>query len=283
MPFKKIINKATGAEIDTGTDDEKFATALAIKNSKNVPNVVPSTAGKVMTSDGIDWISAAAGGGFDPTTTVEIYEDFVSGSTEDGEIGALGWRLSLGVGESVWGTSGTLGKIGVVRIEAGTTNLNSGRIDLASGNGVNIIAGNQGNITFIMNVANVSAAEAYHEYRFGLIKIGLTTGEPERGIFFRALGTGAWFAVTRSNNIETATDTTIAQSTTYRQFKIETNAAGTEVKFYIDGILRATHTTNITTDPILPSIGVAVNGGTTTNIAALNIDYMYLKVTGLTR
>ena len=49
--------KATGAELTTATDDAKFATAKAIKDSHNVPNVVPSTDGKVMTSNGTDWIS----------------------------------------------------------------------------------------------------------------------------------------------------------------------------------------------------------------------------------
>jgi len=51
--------KATSAEVDTGTDDAKFVTALAISGSHNVPHVVPSTAGKLMTSDGTDWISVA--------------------------------------------------------------------------------------------------------------------------------------------------------------------------------------------------------------------------------
>ena len=49
--------KAIGSELDTGTDDAKFATAKAIKDSHNVPSVLPSTDGKVMTSNGTDWIS----------------------------------------------------------------------------------------------------------------------------------------------------------------------------------------------------------------------------------
>ena len=49
--------KATGAELDTGTDDAKFSTAKALKDSHNVPSVVPSTSGKVMMSNGTDWIS----------------------------------------------------------------------------------------------------------------------------------------------------------------------------------------------------------------------------------
>ena len=54
--------KATGAEIDTGTDDAKFATAKALKDSHNVPSVAPSTDGKVMTSNGTDWVSETPAG-----------------------------------------------------------------------------------------------------------------------------------------------------------------------------------------------------------------------------
>ena len=51
----------TGAEIDTGTDEAKYATAKALKDSHNVPSVVPGTSGNVLTSDGTDWTSAAPG------------------------------------------------------------------------------------------------------------------------------------------------------------------------------------------------------------------------------
>jgi hypothetical protein len=53
--------KATGAEIDTGTDDVKFATAKALKDAHNVPSVVPGDSGNFMVSDGTDWTSAAPG------------------------------------------------------------------------------------------------------------------------------------------------------------------------------------------------------------------------------
>lgn len=52
-------SKATGAELDTGTDDVKFATAKAIKDSNNVPSVAPGTSGNVMTSNGTKWTSVA--------------------------------------------------------------------------------------------------------------------------------------------------------------------------------------------------------------------------------
>lgn len=57
-----------------------------------------------------------------------------------------------------------------------------------------------------------------------------------------------WNCVTRSNSVETRTavGANVAANTWYI-LKIEVNAAGTEVKFYIDDVLVATHTTNIPT------------------------------------
>lgn len=55
--------KATGAELDTGIDDDKFATAKALKDSHNVPSVAPGTSGNVLTSNGTNWTSAAPAGG----------------------------------------------------------------------------------------------------------------------------------------------------------------------------------------------------------------------------
>lgn len=51
--------KATGAEADTGTNDDKFLTAKAAKDSHNIPSVAPGTIGNVLTSDGTNWTSSA--------------------------------------------------------------------------------------------------------------------------------------------------------------------------------------------------------------------------------
>lgn len=88
--------KATGAECDTGTDDAKYVTAKAAKDSHNVPSVVPSTAGNVLTSDGTDWTSAVA-----TNTTVTVANEatdatcfplFVTAVT-----GALGPKSNTGL------------------------------------------------------------------------------------------------------------------------------------------------------------------------------------------
>lgn len=84
--------KATGAELDTGTDDAKFATAKAIKDSHNVPSVVPSTSGNVLTSNGTDWTSAT------PTAYTDTK---VKASGVDTTAGYLSDKLVQGTGISL--------------------------------------------------------------------------------------------------------------------------------------------------------------------------------------
>lgn len=72
------------------------------------------------------------------------------------------------------------------------------------------------------------------------------------GIYFRssatAFGTANWRAITRSNSSSTTTDTGVAPAAnTFQTLRAEVNAAGTQVQFFIDGVLVATHTTNIPT------------------------------------
>lgn len=51
--------KATGAEVDTGTDDNKFLTPKAVNDSHNIPDVAPGSSGNVMQSNGTDWVSGS--------------------------------------------------------------------------------------------------------------------------------------------------------------------------------------------------------------------------------
>lgn len=78
--------KATGAELDTGTDDVKFATALALKNSKNVPSVAPGTSGNILTSDGTDWTSAAPGAPGAHNILSTTHGDALAASVVDGDV-----------------------------------------------------------------------------------------------------------------------------------------------------------------------------------------------------
>lgn len=82
-------SKATGAEVDTGTDDTKFVTVKAINDSHNVPMVAPGTIGNVMISNGTDWVSSAVSG--DP---------FFFGDGSDGSVTFDGSSSVLGISPS---------------------------------------------------------------------------------------------------------------------------------------------------------------------------------------
>jgi len=86
---------ATGAELDTGTDDVKYASAKAIKDSKNVPSVAPSTDGKLMTSNGTDWISET------PTFISNLSEDTTPtlGGELDSGAHSIGFTMQTATGD----------------------------------------------------------------------------------------------------------------------------------------------------------------------------------------
>lgn len=78
--------KATGAELDTGTDDVKFATAKAIKDSLNVPSVAPGASGNVLTSDGTNWTSASPGAPASHNVLSASHGDTLTASVVDGDV-----------------------------------------------------------------------------------------------------------------------------------------------------------------------------------------------------
>lgn len=103
-----------------------------------------------------------------------------------------------------------------------------------------------------VNITTLStSAEGYYllcgMFRTDLLQI-VCFSYDERGTF----GTGQtyWQTVTSAAGTATVnanhTQVTVAAATWYR-LGIEINAAANEVKFYIDGVLKATHTTNIPT------------------------------------
>lgn len=64
-PMGGGLAKAAFSDVATGTDDAKYVTSKAIKDSVNVPNVAPSTSGNVLTSNGSVWTSAAGAVDYD--------------------------------------------------------------------------------------------------------------------------------------------------------------------------------------------------------------------------
>lgn len=69
----------------------------------------------------------------------------------------------------------------------------------------------------------------------------------EGGVSSGSTASPNWQCVTSSNNVRTFTTTSVVVVGSYTKLRIEVNDAGTQVLFYINGTLVATHTTNIPT------------------------------------
>ena len=101
---------------------------------------------------------------------------------------------------------------------------------------------------------------------------------PNNGVFFRADGAANWFAVTRAGGVETATDTGQALDNAWRTFEIR-QPGSILVSFLIDGVVVATHQTNIPAADLMLRAGIMDSGAGT---AAVNnyLDVDYARVQG---
>jgi hypothetical protein len=89
-----------------------------------------------------------------------------------------------------------------------------------------------------------------------------------------------WRAVTRtSSDSGTVTDTGVSASDSFQKlyFMVDQDNSATRVRFYINGTLVATHTTNIPEDVGLhPRLAILKSVGTTSR--AVHLDYMYHRM-----
>lgn len=100
-----------------------------------------------------------------------------------------------------------------------------------------------------------------------------------QGVSTGSAASGNWQIVTSSNSVRTFTTTSVAiDNTNLQKLRIDVNASGTSVEFYINDVLVGTHTTNIPTGTAR-SFGMGAylqkSAGTTARTA--DVDYMYYK------
>jgi len=287
------LNKKLDDSDTTSTVANQWRVALKQNTISNIADTskyieysdTGTTANKIIKLDGAAKLPAVnasqltnlPSAGFDPTTTVELMEEFVGGTTTSGQIGQYGWRFATNNVGTISSTVSSSGKIGIIKVRSGASAGSFGYLYLANIEGGAIILGNQGGYTSIISVANSQAANAEATLSIGLITTGAV---PVDGVYFKAIGTGNWFAVTRAANVDITTNTNIAQSTSFKTFKMVMNSAGTSVEFFIDGISKAIHTTNIPTAVLYPLFQIETSSATQ---YSLDTDYFYLKITGLTR
>jgi hypothetical protein len=234
-----------------------------------------ATSGQVLTYNGSAWAPATPALAFNPATTCETWSDFLGNST-------IPWQSVTANGGSVNFTQPeTLNnRFGLANLGTGTTS-SSARVYVGSNLQDAIEFGGGSHVfetaaTLINNLS--SSAERFIVYAGFFDSL---TGTPAEGAYFRYsddVNGGDWQCVTVTGSTETTNDSNVAPTVgTYNKFRIEVNAAASEVKFYIDGNLVATHTTNIPGSGDRFGVGFNVRKTVGTSTRQSRWDYLYHK------
>jgi len=223
--------------------------------------------------------------GTSPSLQYEFFEHFLSSSTP-----FLGNMAASNSGGTLGSNGSYTSKIGVINLSTGTAAVADQRA--AINNAPTAISIGGSNIayeyatSFTRNTATWLGGATTGFLRFGFLSIVAQTGiaEPISGVYFRATNSDAIEFVTRNGNVETVTATGVNLVTnTFNKYEISINSAATQVIAKIDGVVVATHTTNI---PIAANrLGVIttlqrVSADPTSLI--ISLDWIYFKATPVT-
>lgn len=197
-------------------------------------------------------------------------DHFVSGV--NGETGWVQDNSGAGSAHTVGANAAVDGNhSGWVTFETGTAT--TGRARLHKGGRQIRLGGGAVKIEAMIRIEDLSTAGEEYD-----IKIGLTSSLlPVNAVYFLydRNTNSDWQAITLDNSTPTTTDTNVAVAADSNiKLKIEINAAGSEVKFYINGSLVATHTTNIPTASgreVGPDMNIVKSAGTTSRL--MYVDY----------
>ena len=196
-----------------------------------------------------------------------------------------GWVSSVSGGS--WGqaqiTSNT--ELGVMR--AGTGNLplpfqrGAAHTGTPASNGQVVVGNGTYKIGFKAGMGNTLYSGSLLGYLFlGLARSIAPTSHTS--IMFRSDDGNNWQCITHNGTTQTITNTSVpCLANTYNIFEIEINSDGTEVRFWIDNVLVATHTTNIPTDSLSHIISNNRVSDTAIDVG-LFVDWFYYDKTWLT-
>ncbi len=232
------------------------------------------------------------GGAFDPRRSMRFFEDF-TGNTGAGETGMSAVVANSGVV--------TASATNVAANHPGYATISTGAVSAAGSAGVNrsnntgVIFGG-GAATFATSIQLPVLSTAGERY---ILRVGTgdnAGGDNTNGLYFEydESTSANWRIVAALNTtrtkVTTSTPVAVADGVTWTALRIEVNAAGTSVSFFVDDVLigilgdGGTATVNIpTAAPRVSHVCASIvkSVGTTARVAA--IDYFWLEKLFTTR
>lgn len=230
----------------------------------------------------------------DPST-VQIYEEFFSGSNTTGQIGHYGWMFTnIGAAPTIGKAVATVPNLGQVSMTTTATSGQGGSFSLGdntSGFGAlgNLTANTSWEAQWIFKISSTSDIR----FRIGLAVSGATGGdvEPPDGIWLR-YDTEATYSDTAfnficrsgSSNTTAAPTGTMTAGTTFFRLKISSTVAGT-VNFQLydatgSSLATGSCASGTPTASLVPRVTIATN---TTAAKIATMDLFAFKMRGLSR
>jgi hypothetical protein len=222
-------------------------------------------------------LPAAAVG--DPIATCLLKDDFMGGNVTSGSIGELGWTLTVVGTGAISAAAGTAGYPGQVTLTTGATTGSYAVLQIPAG-AMPIIGSDLWDITWIVKTG-ASLANGM------VINLGLSSAPAipiaygtVTAAFTYSQGTDTyWTALLGAAAAQTKTATNITPATaTWYKFRIVRSA--TDVKFYINGVLKVTDTTTLPATGMYPFLYI-LNASAAAR--TLTPDLFTCRITGLAR
>ena len=235
-----------------------------------------ATTGQVPTWNGTAWAAAtpASGGGTDPLDADVVAWHAMTHHPR--------WDVaSVGTGAAV-GFTDSDSAAGVWRVETGAQAVANRRASYTGG------SHRLDAVTSSEFVASCAMSTNFSGTDTGWCTLGFidstaaSASESTDGAYFRTSDGGNWYAVSRSNGSETATDSGTASSSTFVRLRVVVSEISSTwtAKFYLGGSLVATHTTNVPTGSGRHTgQGIMLNRtAATASNCALDVDYVYTRI-----
>jgi hypothetical protein len=257
----------------TTFNGKQDALGFTAENTANKQNslAVDGTGVKFPTVDAVNALSFIDKG----KRMVSFFTDFLTNATLDGaQSFASGGSLGLIVGAQI---PNRTNQQGVAFFQTNTAATNYINYCSSSGAAQLWFGGGAWNYEALININTLSTALERYRMIFGFGSV-ISNSSETNGVFITydeggtANGTTAsanWQCVTVDNSVRTlTTSTTAVTASAWNKLRIEINAAGTSVTFYVNGTAIATHQTNIplasNSRYVLMKTGVAKTIGITT-------------------
>ncbi len=259
--------------------------ALVGGASNAITSVTPSTAGLVLTSNGttLDPSFQAVPSSFSPNSTVQLFDEFVSGDNFATNQWHSNFAYFSNFGITAATENGHPGLWASAAIGGGqkTFIIYDGN---GSAVGSFVLGGGLLTLNIIMNIVTLSGITGNrYTMRLGL---GDTAGggtDQVNGCYFEYsdnINSGNWVLKTSAASSRTTTNTAVAVATGWHNFQIQVNAAASSVNYTLDGVSLNNIATNIPSAAISFFIDIAQNlGSYSAGFVVLDLWYLNQALT----